>query len=256
MKNVGTLKFEDFGFSMPVTDQSFPSPPSIFRDCEQFGIFFEMDYDSVKHRLPEPLEFYGETPSGMLLCSNFGFVSDSSPFLEFELIYHVSYEGKPFDYVINCFVSGESGMTVGREVYGYPKKMAHMEIHHKNELVTMTADRPPGMRLLTAMVKPLQPMEPDVSGHHDSLCLKVIPGPVTGGPPQVCQLVGVEFYPTTNIGSDGVAEYYNAEGHIEWGSASPFDPWHETSITKITSAYYTRLNAIIPNGYVVHDYLK
>ncbi|GHT78057.1 hypothetical protein FACS1894130_04000 [Spirochaetia bacterium] len=256
MGKPGLLKFEDFGVSMPVTDPFVPVPPVYPRSVEQFIVHFEADYDSVAHKLPYPLEFEGDKPSGMVVCNSIGFVTDSVPFLEAQLAFNVTFKGKPFLYLANLLVNSGEAMASGREVYGYAKKMAHMDYYTDMGQYCMTADRPRGVRIFSASVRIKRPMAPpDPAKGRDTLCLKLIPGYAKDSGPQVCQLVGIPITGAVVTGSDGMPDFWECTGSISWGSMSQDDPWHETRITKITGAAFGRSNSVLQYGYLVHDYL-
>ena len=218
-----------------------------------------MDYDSVAHRLPEPLEFLSDPPTGALLCSNAHFISDATPFMEANLIYHVSYKGKPYNYITNLFVSEGEALVAGREVYGYAKKLADMEYYKDKGQICMTVDRPRGFRIFSASVRTYRPMEPDPKDIRDVLLLKTIPSPILGDPPQVCQLVGISTNPgPVESAEPRTADMWECSGSITWGVNSTEDPWHETKITKILNASYTASRSgygCLASGYIVHDYL-
>ena len=254
MAKKGLLRYEDFGRVMPVTDPYVPGQPTWARG-EHFRISFEMEYDSVAHRLPEPLEFLNDPPTGTLLCSSAHFVSDASPFLEANLIYHVTYQGKPFNYITNLFVSEGEALVAGREIFGYAKKLADMEYYTDKGQICMTVERPRGFRIFSASVRTRRPKLPDPNDYRDVLLLKVIPSPVLGEPPQVCQLVGL----ATNVSdSNEPPESWECSGSISWGVTSTEDPWSQTKIAKIIDAYYwhtSNLGSLV-SGYIVHDYLR
>ncbi len=253
----GLLKFEEFGRTMPVTDPVVPGPPT-WAQTELFRIDFETEYDCVARRIPEPLEFLNDPPTGTILCSNAHFVSDTTPHMEANLIFHVSYHGKPYNYFANLFVSQVEALIAGREVYGYPKKMAHMEYYNDSGQFCMTVERPKGFRILSASVRTQRPIQGKQEDPRDILLLKVIPSPVIGEPPQVCQLVGIGRPPLT----EGAVppQSWECSGSISWGVDSAEDPWSGVKIKKILSASYTAAPSGIPgplaSGYIVHDYLK
>ena len=253
MPTKGLLKFEEFGVTMPVTDPIVPGPPTWARG-ENFRISFEMEYDSAARHLPEPLEFLNDPPTGMIVCNHDHFISDSSPYLEASLVYHVTYRGKPFNYYTNLLVSEVEALVAGREIYGYPKKLAHIEYYIDQGQFCMTVDRPKGFRIFSAAVRPRRPKMIDPKENRDVLVLKVIPSPVIGERPQICQLVGLEITAETDEAPDS----WECGGSISWGVASTEDPWSETKITKILDSYYMRRNNYVSlaSGYIVHDYLK
>ena len=256
MSRKGQLKFDQFGFSMPITDPYVPGPPTWARGGEQFMISFEMDYDSIAHRVPELLELDGDVPHGALLCTYTPFITDSTPFIETQLIYCVTYNGKPYNYVTNLFVSQEEALVAGREIYGYAKKMAYMDYFTNKGQICVTVDRPKGFRILSASVRTRRPLAAETLEYRDTLLLKLIPSPVKDAGPQVCQLIGVEAKGDPIICSDNLPDFWECDGSLSWGIQSKEDPWSETRITKITSAFYGRSNIVLPHGYIVHDYLN
>jgi acetoacetate decarboxylase len=252
----GLLQFGQFGESMPVTDPYIPVPPVYPRQVEQFVINFEADYDSVAHKIPEPLEFDGDVPTGAIVCNKIGFVTDATAFLEAQLAFNVTYNGKPFFYVANLFVSSAEALVAGREVYGYAKKLAHCDYYTDLDQYVMTVDRPRGIRIFSASVRIHKPATPPgQADYKDTLCLKLIPSPVEGAGPQVCQLVAVPIKGDIVKGPDGLTEFWECSGSISWGSTSQEDPWHDTKITSITGASFSHCNSILQHGYIVHDYL-
>ncbi|MCL2121176.1 MAG: acetoacetate decarboxylase family protein [Clostridiales bacterium] len=257
MGKKGLLKVEEFGAVMPVTDPYVPGPPTWAR-TELFRINFETDYESVARRIPEPLEFLNDPPTGTLLCSSAHFVSDSTPHMEANLIYHVTYEGKPYNFFANLFVSQVEALVAGREVYGYPKKFAHMEYYIDSGQICMTVERPKGFRIFSASVRTQRPKQIDPKDVRDILLLKVIPSPIIGAPPQVCQLVGITR--STPPGDAPTPDTWECSGSISWGVNSTEDPWSGVKINKILDAYYTSAPTAVygslASGRIVHDYLK
>jgi len=144
--------------------------------------------------------------------------------------------------------------VAGREVYGYPKKLAHLEYYIDQGQFCMTAERPKGFRIFSASVRTLRPKQIPPEENRDVLLLKVIPSPVIGEGPQICQLVGLEVKNATDTPHDTWA----CSGSISWGVSSSEDPWYETKITKILDSYYTvrKTYVTLGSGYIVHDYLK
>jgi acetoacetate decarboxylase len=256
MGKKGLLKFGQFGMSMPVTDPYVPVPPVWSRHVEQFAINFETDYETAARKIPEPLEFDGDTPTAAVVCNYIDFVTYASSFLEAQLAFNVTYKGKPYLYLSNLFVSSEDALVAGREVYGYPKKMAHMEYYSDKGFYCMTAERPKGVRIFSATARIHNPKVPVSGNPKDTICLKLIPSPVKGEQPQVCQLVGIPITGEILKDSDGLPEFWECDGSVTWSSNSREDPWQDIKINKITSVTFVRLNSILQPGYIVYDYLS
>ncbi|GAB4313127.1 MAG: hypothetical protein Kow0069_14130 [Promethearchaeota archaeon] len=115
-------------YSMPLQNGLYPPPPYIYRGMRALVLLFQAD-PAVKRRfLPpehEPVEygldalFFSAYPDSTIgpYNENLVLLSCTCPATN-EAGLHV----------LNIYVDGEEALTAGREIWGYPKKMCHIEV--------------------------------------------------------------------------------------------------------------------------------
>ena len=250
----GKLRYEDFGYTMPVNDPVICCPPYHYRSIEAMYILYETDYESAAQMLPEPLEFTQDPPLAGLMMGNYTW-SNLGIYREAILIFHVTYKGKKFLYLPNLFVTHEVPLIAGREIWGYAKKLANIEFKTERNQIISWVERPLGNRIVTAIVSPEINLSSDDWQNTDILSLKKIPNAEGNKKPDVCQLVGCAFKLTPIVGSDGIAELWRCKGSITYNTQSNDDAWYKAPVIKVIDAIYGWFNIYLPYGYIVHDYL-
>jgi acetoacetate decarboxylase len=110
-------------FAMPAHSPSYPSGPYRFIDREFFIITYETDMDALRRQVPEPLEI----PEALV---KFEFIKmpDSSGFgsyTEAGQVIPVTFKGQKGQYVLSMFLDDEAPIVAGREIWGFPKKLAY-----------------------------------------------------------------------------------------------------------------------------------
>lgn len=214
MSKKGLLKFDDFGYSMPVTDPAYSEPPYYYRSIEAISVSYETDYESVATMLPEPLTFTNDPPVATLMFSNIPF-STFGEYREAILMFSCQYKGKDYLYLPNLFVTQEDPMLGGREIWGYHKKLAELEFKHERNQITGSAERPVGNKLFDVTVSPKVNLKFEDWKNTTLLSLKKIPS-CDGNGIDVCQLVGCEYILTPLVGSDGLAELWSGIGSVSY----------------------------------------
>lgn len=122
-ENVGIhVKVQD-SFAMPANSPSYPSGPYRFIDREFFIITYETDMNALRKQVPEPLEI----PEAVV---KFEFIKmpDSSGFgnyTEAGQVIPVTFKGQKGQYVLSMFLDDEAPIVAGREIWGFPKKLAY-----------------------------------------------------------------------------------------------------------------------------------
>jgi acetoacetate decarboxylase len=114
-------KVED-AFAMPAHSPSYPPGPYRFIDREFFIITYETDRDALRRQVPEPLEI----PEALV---KFEFIKmpDSSGFgsyTESGQVIPVTFRGQTGQYVLSMFLDDDPPIAAGREIWGFPKKLA------------------------------------------------------------------------------------------------------------------------------------
>jgi acetoacetate decarboxylase len=109
-------------FSMPAASPAYPEPPYRFINREFFIITYETDMDELRKVVPEPLEI-----PEPIVKYEFIKMPDSSglgSYTESGQVIPVIYKGQKGQYVLSMFLDNEPAIAAGREIWGYPKKLA------------------------------------------------------------------------------------------------------------------------------------
>jgi acetoacetate decarboxylase len=95
----------------------------IFFDAEMAMVLFRTDPDVVKRIIPEPLKPLAE-PFAMAFIAKYPKTNFGSVYNEAALTLVVEYEGKVGGYCLTMPVTEDMALIGGREVFGFPKKIA------------------------------------------------------------------------------------------------------------------------------------
>jgi len=109
-------------FAMPLTSPAFPKGPYRFTDREFFIITYRTDPDALREVIPAPLEF-----TDPLVKYEFIRMPDSTGFGDYTesgQVIPVSFRGERGGYVHAMYLDSEPPIAGGRELWGFPKKLA------------------------------------------------------------------------------------------------------------------------------------
>lgn len=243
MSRKGKLKSTAYGHNMPVDAPLYPNPPYPYKDVEAFTITYETDEDAALALLPEQLELT-ETATAVLMFVKYPF-SSLGPYEETILGLRCLYRGEERIYIPHIVLNNDVPLAAGREVYGFPKKLAEVSIKNEGDGFWGTMERPKGNLICSAGVRLEQRLEvsPEpVEGH--SMSLRVIPNPAQGEEPSLSELIETHTINTTR-------DLWTGTGWIKFHSESAIDPWHKLSVKKIISSTYTLYDFILGFGRAV-----
>ncbi len=122
-----------------------------FYDAEMLTIYFETKHEVVERLLPPPLK-PSEMPIGFVFIANYPKTSFGVSYLESALFLQANHNGEEGSYCLAMPVTDDMALILGREIFGYPKKIG--EIHFKRngiEVEGWTERR--GMRFLNVHAK-------------------------------------------------------------------------------------------------------
>ena len=125
-------------FAMPLTSPSYPPGPYRFVDREYMIITYRTDLDALRAVVPEPLEI-GEP----LVKYEFIRMPDSTGFgnyTEAGQVIPVTFEGKPGGYVHSMYLDDDAPIAGGREIWGFPKKLAQPSLSSAKDVLLGTLD--------------------------------------------------------------------------------------------------------------------
>ncbi len=240
-----------------------------FIDAEMLTVFWETRPDIAARLLPPPLK-PAEYPLAMAFVANYPKTNFDVAYREAALFLLASYEGEEGNYCLAMPVTNDMAMIGGREVYGYPKKMADISFDVQKDSAGGWVSRH-GIRYAEirakmtgkfndpeAESKMQRPINADGSLKGISFTYRAYPKP-GGGP--------LEYNPWLHrqetVLKPKSVRY--GEGEIFF-QPSPYDPWAEVEVVKMLGAVYivgdnsmlgaTALAAVDPMQFAPYAYIK
>jgi acetoacetate decarboxylase len=245
------MKIEDVkrtAFAMPLTSPSFPRGPYRFIDREYLVITYRTDPAALERIVPDPLK----APEPLV---RFQFIRmpDSSGFGEYRAagqVIPVTYDGKPGSYCHCLFLDAEAPLAGGREIWGFPEKLATMSFQVETDTLVGTLDYG-RIRIATgtmgykyqtrdgaAMARELT--EPNY-------LLKIVPH--VDCTPRICELVQYKFEEVSLKGA------WTGPAGLELARHA-LAPLSDLPVRQIVSSVHFVADLTLGLGSVVHDYLR
>ncbi len=234
-------------FAMPISSVAYPRGPYKFVNREFFIFTYETDEDALKQFIPEPLEF--DKP---IVKYEFIRMPDSSGFgnyCESGQVIPIKYQGKPGNYTHVMYLDDHSPIAGGREIWGFPKKLAHPKVEIHSDTINCTLDYS-GTRIAQATMgfkySELDKSKVLASLAEPNFLVKLIPH--VDGTPRICELV--KFY-ITDVNLKGA---WTAPGSLELFQHA-LAPVAALPVKKMISATHLLTDLTLPYGEVEFDYL-
>ena len=128
-------------FAMPFTSPAFPPGPYRFINREYLIITYRTDPDRLRAVVPEPLAI-----DGPFVKYEFIRMPDSTGFGDYTesgQVIPVSFEGQRGSYTHCMFLDDEAPIAGGRELWGFPKKLASPSLKIEKDTLIGTLDYGP-----------------------------------------------------------------------------------------------------------------
>jgi acetoacetate decarboxylase len=235
-------------YSMPLTSPAFPRGPYRYVDREYMIVTYRTDPAKLKALVPEPLQV--EEPlvryEFMRMPNSTGF----GDYTETGQVIPVSLGGRKGGYTHCMFLNDESPIAGGREVWGFPKKLASPSLRVEVDTLVGTLDYGP-VRVVTATMG-YKHKAADLGAIAASLAvpnflLKIVPH--VDGTPRICELAE-NYLEDVKLkgawtGPGAIALYPHA-----------LAPIAELPVLEVVSAVHIIADLTLGLGKVVHDYLR
>lgn len=235
-------------FSMPLFRPSYPPGPYRFNNREFFIVTYETDKDVLKEMVPEPLEV-----TEPIVKFEFILMPDSTGFgsyTESGQVIPVKFKGKAGNYTQAMYLDDDAPIAGGREIWGFPKKLASPCLRVYKETLVGTLDYEKS-RIATATMgykyKELDKKKIYKAFMTPGYLLKIIPH--VNGKPRICELVQYTYENLVIKGAwTGPAEL----------SLMPhaLAPVASLPVRKIISGVHVKTDLILPYGRVIYDYMR
>ncbi|MGO9919700.1 MAG: acetoacetate decarboxylase family protein [Isosphaeraceae bacterium] len=221
----GSLTKEQLGFSMPPYAPLFPKPPYFYSNATLMIFKYVTDVSAAR-MVPDMVELADPPTAGLVFASYPS--SNLGPYDEVVLFLDVVFKGRPLQFGAFLYVTTDAAMAAGREMGGYPKKIARIEFLSGPDR-TAVMERPSGLRICTGTMRPevrqISSPDPQKTAGPPAplvlnyLTLRLFPSPQRNQPPTLVELL--ETHWTINC-----SEVWTGPGSCQLSGASELDPLH------------------------------
>jgi acetoacetate decarboxylase len=208
-----------------------------FTGARMMGVLFETRPEVTARLLPPPLE-QADAPGGLIFIADYPVTNLGPGYREGALFVRCKYQGESGSYCLSMPITSEARMHNGRDVFGFPKKMADIHLERTEKGVHGWVERE-GTRFvemevtLTDTIPELPPMGP-------TFLFKAMPRiDLTPGfdGPVFLAAQRTEIVPRS-------VEIGTAELTLR---SSEHDPWAEIEDPTVTAAFYLESdNTMLP----------
>ncbi|WP_334074161.1 MULTISPECIES: acetoacetate decarboxylase family protein [Paenibacillus] len=124
----------------PKAIMRFNNRPKTFYDAEVLTVYWETRREIIERILPAPLKA-ASRPLVHAFVAHYPRTSFSLPYSEAALFVLADYHGEVGTYCLSMPISDDVAMGLGREICGFPKKIADIEMKKDGNLVEGTVRR-------------------------------------------------------------------------------------------------------------------
>jgi acetoacetate decarboxylase len=234
-------------FAMPLTSPAYPIGPYRFYHREFMIITYRTDPEKLRQLVPEPLQI--DEP---LVKFEFIRMPDSTGFGDYTesgQVVPVSFQGRKGSYTHCMFLDDHPPIAGGRELWGFPKKLAKPTL--QDELDTLVGTLDYGSVRIATGTMGYKHKFADLAAVKESLLapnflLKIVPH--VDGTPRICELVE---YHLEDIDLKGA---WTGPASLTLSSHA-LAPLAELPVLEVVSATHIIADLTLGLGKVVHDYL-
>ncbi len=239
-------------FAMPLNDPAYPKPPYRFYNREFVVITYRTDPEVLRELVPEPLEPIGDT-----VAYEFIRMPDSTGFGDYTETGQVipvrfrtpGGEVQEGGYVHAMYLDDNSPIAGGREIWGFPKKLASPKLVHEQETLVGTLHYGSVLCVSASMgykhrELPLEPIRAAMA--KPAFMIKIIPH--VDCTPRICELVR---YHMEDVELKGA---WSGPAALQLFSHAMCDV-ARLPVREVTGATHYVADLTLGLGEVVHDYL-
>jgi acetoacetate decarboxylase len=234
-------------FAMPLTAPAYPPGPYRFYDREFLIISYRTNIDKLRELVPEPLEVASDIVKFefIRMPNSTGF----GDYTEAGQVIPVRFRGKTGNYTLCMFLNDHPPIAGGRELWGFPKKLAGPSLRTETDTLVGTLDYGPIRVATGTMGYKYQEVDSDATVRElaaPNFLLKIIPH--VDGTARICELVQ---YHLEDIQLKGV---WTGPGAL---SLTPhaLAPVAELPVLEVVSTLHLIADLTLGLGQVVYDYL-
>ena len=234
-------------YAMPLTSPAFPPGPYRFVNREFLIVVYRTDLDALRGVVPEPLQV-----TDPIVKYEFIRMPDSTGFGDYTesgQVIPVTFEGRAGGYVHSMYLNDEAPIAGGRELWGFPKKLASPKFAVETDTLVGTLDYG-SVRVATATMgykhQALDLAKIKAGLLAPNFLLKIIPH--VDGTPRICELV----------------EYFLEDVTVKgaWTGPAALELFHHAlapvarlPVLEVISGTHIQTDMTLGLGHVIHDYL-
>ena len=234
-------------FAMPLTSPAFPPGPYRFKNREFLIVTYRTDPDALRAVIPEPLQF-----TDAIVKYEFIRMPDSTGFGDYTesgQVIPVTFNGVAGGYVHSMYLNDEAPIAGGRELWGFPKKLASPKVTVETDTLLGTLDYG-SVRVATATMgfkhTTLDTDKARTSMLAPNYLLKIIPH--VDGSARICELV--QYFLEDVI----VKGAWTGPAALELAHHA-LAPVARLPVLEVISGTHILTDMTLGLGSVVHDYL-
>jgi acetoacetate decarboxylase len=245
--NMDRATLRTSAFAMPPTSPAYPPGPYRFVNREYFIVRYRTDPEILRRVVPEPLEIVDPVVNYEFIrmpdSTGFGDYTESGQVIP------VRFEGQTGSYTHQMFLNDHPPIAGGREIWGFPKKLAQPSLAVETDTLVGTLNYG-SLRIATATMgykhRALEISAEVQAMRAPNFLLKVIPH-VDGGT-RVCELVRYHLEDVTVKGAWTGPASLQLNPHA-------LAPVADLPVLEVLSAKHLLADLTLGLGAVVHDYL-
>lgn len=243
------MKIDDVrkSYAMPLTNPSFPPGPYRFYNREYIIITYRTDPAALAAVVPEPLEV-----AAPIVKYEFIRMPDSTGFGDYTetgQVIPVKFNGQDGVYVHSMYLDDDAPIAGGRELWGFPKKLANPKISHEGEVIVGTLHYGSVLCATGTMGYKHKPADQDAILHSMKLpnyLIKIIPH--VDATPRICELVRYNLQDITLKGAWTAPAALELHHHVMADVA-------KLPVLEVLSAVHFVADLTLGLGEVAYDYM-
>lgn len=245
------MKAEDVrkrAFAMPLTSPSYPPGPYRFIGREYLIITYRTDPKALRRVVPPPLEIVEPVVKYEFMkmpdSTGFGDYTESGQVIPVRLA------DESGGYVHAMFLDDDPPIAGGRELWGFPKKLATPSLRIAHDTLLGTLDYGPVRIATGSMGYKHLAMDHAMALHAleaPSFLLKIIPH--VDGSPRICEIV------RTTLGDIVLKGAWTGPAALELNPHA-LAPLTDLPVLEVLSGVHLIADVTLNLGTVAHDYLK
>jgi len=236
-------------FAMPRTSPSYPLGPYRFIGREYLTVEYRSDVGKLRELVPEPL-----LPLGGTVRFQFVRVEDGTGFGAYrgaaQIIPVRLPDGQAANYVHAMYLDAHAPIAGGRELWGFPQKLARPSLAVERDTLVGRLDfgpLPVAMGSMGFKHRPVPPGQAEAMLTEPGVLLKIIPH--VDGRPRICELVRIHL---TDIHVRGA---WSSPGTLQL-MPHALAPVAELPVLEVLGATHIIADVTLALGTVIHDYLE